>query len=205
MWSHQVIVLWVVFCSFVCQLNWNCEVMWLCQVMQGGLWYWFPHLITVLPPSCSCLVSCSPSEVCLFKFEICPQFQEIISIDHYFPCFGGGFLVCLFTGISRLGTYFFAPPPFSVAGSVFCQILPTPIVSVLWWVTAYFSILWGGLTLGAPHLLRRLAIYLALRSDLLPTWSQPSCLSSIYLLIVHAEISTFCSALSAFPFHLLLY
>jgi hypothetical protein len=42
-------------------------------------------------------------------------------------CFGGGFSLCLFTGISVLGAYFFAPPPLSQSGSVFHQ---TSLLSV---------------------------------------------------------------------------
>jgi hypothetical protein len=51
--------------------------------------------------------------------------QEISSAIHYLPFFGGGFLLCLFTGISMLEVYFFAPPPFCGAGSVFHQ--PPPL------------------------------------------------------------------------------
>jgi hypothetical protein len=57
-----------------------------------------------------------------FKFERCPQVQEIISVVHWLSCFEGSFLLCLFTGISALGTYFFAPSPFSGAESVFHQL-----------------------------------------------------------------------------------
>jgi hypothetical protein len=56
--------------------------------------------------------------------ECCPLVQEIISVTYYLSCFGGGLLLCLFTGISKLGVYFFAPPPFSGAGSVF-HLLPS--------------------------------------------------------------------------------
>jgi hypothetical protein len=89
--------------------------------MQGGQRYWFHQLIAVLPFSCSCSVSSSPSEVWQFKFECCPQVQEISSAVHYLPWFGGGFSPCLFTGISILGVCYFAPLPFSGAGSVFHQ------------------------------------------------------------------------------------
>jgi hypothetical protein len=57
-------------------------------------------------------------------FEIFPQVQEISSVVHLLSCFGGGFSVCLFIEISGLGSYFFAPPPFSGAGSVFHQHPP---------------------------------------------------------------------------------
>jgi hypothetical protein len=81
----------------------------------------------VLPFSCSCLVSSSPTEVEQFKFECCALVQEMIPVIHYLPCFGGGFLLCLFIGVSALGAYFFALPPFSGAGSVFHQ---PPLLSV---------------------------------------------------------------------------
>jgi hypothetical protein len=47
--------------------------------MQAGQRHWFSQLIAVLPFSCSCLVSSSPSEVWQFKFECCPQAQEMSS------------------------------------------------------------------------------------------------------------------------------
>jgi hypothetical protein len=56
-----------------------------------------------------------------------PLVQEIISVIHYLPCFGGGLSLCLFTGISALLVYFFALPPFSGAGCV----PPTPVVCAL--------------------------------------------------------------------------
>jgi hypothetical protein len=73
----------------------------------------------VLFISCSFLVSSSPSKVGKFGFECCPLVQEISSAIHYLPCFGDGFSLCLFTESSLLGVYFFAPPSFSGAGSVF--------------------------------------------------------------------------------------
>jgi hypothetical protein len=95
--------------------------------MQGGQNYWFPQLIVVLPFSCSCLVSSSPSEVGQFKFACCPQVQEMSSVVHELPCFGDGFSLCLFPGVSAQGVYFFAPSPFSGVGSVFHQ---PPLLSV---------------------------------------------------------------------------
>jgi hypothetical protein len=47
-----------------------------------------------------------------------PLVQAISFAIHYLPCFGGGFLLCLFTELSTLGVYFFALPPFSGAGCV---------------------------------------------------------------------------------------
>jgi hypothetical protein len=58
-----------------------------------------------------------------------PLVQEISSAIFYLPCFGNGFLLCLFPGISMLEFYFFALPPFSGAGSVFHQ--PPSAVHVL--------------------------------------------------------------------------
>jgi hypothetical protein len=54
-----------------------------------------------------------------FSFECCSQVQKVSSAIQYLPCFGSGLLLFLFTGISVLEVYFFAPPPFSRAGSVF--------------------------------------------------------------------------------------
>jgi hypothetical protein len=87
-----------------------------------------------------------------FRFECCPLVQEISSAVHDLPCFGGGFSLCLFTGISTLGIYFFAPPPFSGAGTAFHQ--PLPAVSVLCRFSIYFSVLRGSLALDAAHWLR---------------------------------------------------
>jgi hypothetical protein len=92
--------------------------------MQGGPGYWFPQLIAVLPFNCSCLVSSSPIEVWQFKFKIFPQVWEISSVVHFLSCFGGGFLLCLFTGISMLGTYFFAPSPFPCGRVSVLSVLP---------------------------------------------------------------------------------
>jgi hypothetical protein len=50
--------------------------------------------------------------------------QEISSAIHYLPCFGGGLLLCSFTGISTLGVYFFAR--LLSLGQVVFQ-LPTPL------------------------------------------------------------------------------
>jgi hypothetical protein len=47
---------------------------------------------------------------------------QISSAIQYLPCFGGCFLLCLFTRVSALGFYFFALPPFSGVGSVFYQL-----------------------------------------------------------------------------------
>jgi hypothetical protein len=89
--------------------------------------------------------------------------------------------------------YFFALPPFSRRGSVFHQ--PPFAVSILWWFTDCFSVLWGSLTLGAAHWVKRWSLWSATcpisKSGLSPTQSQPSCLSSICILIGHAEINPF--------------
>jgi hypothetical protein len=53
-------------------------------------------------------------------------------VIHYLPWFGGGLLLCLFTGISKVEVYFFATSPFSGAGCV----PPTPPLSVF-----YYSLL----------------------------------------------------------------
>jgi hypothetical protein len=97
-------------------------------------------VIVMLSFSCSCLVSSSSSEVGHFSFECCPLVQEINSMIHYLPCFGGGLLLCLFTGVSILGVYFFDSPPFSGIGC----IIPTPaVVSVLLQFTVWFLLLQG--------------------------------------------------------------
>jgi hypothetical protein len=67
----------------------------------------------VLSFSCSCLVSFSPSKVGQFNFECCPLAQEISSVIHYLPCFGGALSLCLFIKSSVLGFYSFASPPLS--------------------------------------------------------------------------------------------
>jgi hypothetical protein len=72
--------------------------------------------------------------------------QEIIPVIHYLPCFGGVLSLCLFTGISVLGVYLFAPPLFSGAGCV----PPTPsFVCVLLQFAVCFSVLWGSSVLDA--------------------------------------------------------
>jgi hypothetical protein len=83
------------------------------------------------------------------------QVQEIISVVYELSCVGIGFSLCLFTGISMLGVYFFAPSPFSGAGAVFHEpppLLPT-IISV-YDSTLFFNFV-GSLALGAAHWLRR--------------------------------------------------
>jgi hypothetical protein len=45
----------------------------------------------------SCSVSSSLSEVWQFNFACCPQVQEISSVVHQLSCFGGGYLLYLFT------------------------------------------------------------------------------------------------------------
>jgi hypothetical protein len=91
-----------------------------------------PQLISVLIFTCSCLVSYFPSEVGQFNLECCPLVQEINSVIHYLPCFGGGLLLCLFTESSALGVYFFSPLFFSRAGSVFY-----PPLSCLCFITVH--------------------------------------------------------------------
>jgi hypothetical protein len=76
------------------------------------------------------------SEVGQFSFDCCPLVQEISSTIHYLSCFGGGLSLCLFTGISTLGVYFFALSPFPGEGSVFH--LPPPL-SVLDYSSLFFS------------------------------------------------------------------
>jgi hypothetical protein len=51
-----------------------------------------------------------------------PSGSGDISVIHYLLCFGGGLLLCFFTGISVLEVYFFAPHP-SSGGSC---VPPTP-------------------------------------------------------------------------------
>jgi hypothetical protein len=60
-------------------------VRYVCQIMQDGQSYCFPQLITVLPFSCSCLVSSSHSEVGQFSFECCPLVQELALQSTTYP------------------------------------------------------------------------------------------------------------------------
>jgi hypothetical protein len=100
-----------------------------------------------------------------------------------------------------LGAYFFALPHSSGVGSVFHQ-RPT-VISVLWYFAVCFSILQDSLTLGAIHWFGKWSLWSATcpasGSGLSPACCQPSCLSSVYLLMVHAEISIFPLPLS--PVH----
>jgi hypothetical protein len=68
-----------------------------------------------------------------FSFECCPLVQEISSANHYLLGFGGG-LLCLFIGISVLGVYFFALPPFSGALSAFH---PPPPLSMFYYSSLF--------------------------------------------------------------------
>jgi hypothetical protein len=68
------------------------------------------------PSAAAFFVSSSLSKVGQFSFECFSLVQEISSVIHYLPCFGGGLSLCLFTGISMLGVYFFAPLSFSGEG-----------------------------------------------------------------------------------------
>jgi hypothetical protein len=45
------------------------------------------------------LISSPLSEVWQFKFERCPQVQEISSVVLHMSCVGVGYLLCLFTGV----------------------------------------------------------------------------------------------------------
>jgi hypothetical protein len=92
----------------------------------------------VLHISCSCLASSSPSKVWQFKFEYYPQVKEISSVVHYLSCFGGGFSLCLFTGISALGAYFFALPPF-FWGRFSVPSAPSADSMLLWFTGCFFS------------------------------------------------------------------
>jgi hypothetical protein len=62
--------------------------------------------------------------------------QEIISIIHYLPCFGGGFLLCLFTGIYGWGL-FLCPVRF-LRGRFSVPSAPST-VCVLWLFTVWFQ------------------------------------------------------------------
>jgi hypothetical protein len=100
-----------------------------------------------------CLVSSSSSEVGQFNFESCLLVQEIISVIHYLPCFGGGLLLCLFTDSSVLSVYFFALPFISGAG-----MSPAPFaVHARLQIAVYFSVLWS-LVLDAALVLRKSAL-----------------------------------------------
>jgi hypothetical protein len=54
-----------------------------------------------------------------------PLVQEISPAINYLSCFRGAFSLYLFTGISTLGVYFFAPLLYSGSVSVFYQ--PPPL------------------------------------------------------------------------------
>jgi hypothetical protein len=97
------------------------------------------------------------------------------------------FTVLVYWGLVSL------PHPLSLGQGQWFISCP-PAVSVLWWFTVCFSIWKGRLTLGVAHWLRRWALlirYLPVSgSGLSPACFQPSCLSSLCLLIVHEEISS---------------
>jgi hypothetical protein len=67
-------------------------------------------------------------------------------------CFGGGLLLCLFTGISMLGIYLFALPSFSGAGCF--PPVPSSEHVFLQFVVC-FSVLHGSSVLDAAFYLRR--------------------------------------------------
>jgi hypothetical protein len=67
------------------------------------------------------MVSFCPSNMGQFKFECCPQVQEISSVVYYLPALEVAFQCACLLGLPVLGGYFFAPPLFSGAHSVFHQ------------------------------------------------------------------------------------
>jgi hypothetical protein len=144
----------------------------------------------VLPFSCSCLVSSSPSEVWLFKFEIFPQVQLcsplVVLLWEWL------FAVLIYWDY-HVGGWFICPGPF-LWSRVSVPSAPPAAVSVLWYLAVCFSILKGSLTLGAAHWLRRWFLWSttcpALGSGLWPACSSPFCLSGVCLLILCAEISS---------------
>jgi hypothetical protein len=74
-----------------------------------------------------------------FSFECCPLVQKISSAIHYLPCFGSGLLLCFCIGVSALGVYFFALPPFSGTGSVFQLPLNCPCFITVYYLLFSFA------------------------------------------------------------------
>jgi hypothetical protein len=111
-----------------------------------------------------------------FKFACYPQVQDISSIIHQLSCFGGGFLLCLFTGDLFIC---FAPFLWDKVN----DLSATPLLSVCCdgslFVLQFFR---ACLTLGVAHWLRGLllwsATYPTSGSNLSPTCCRPFCLSS---------------------------
>jgi hypothetical protein len=129
------------------------------------------------------MVRFSPSEVWQFKFECCFQAQEISSINALvFLLWRSIFAVLVYWDFCTRGL--FLCPALFLWGR-FC---------VLSWFAVCFSILWGSLSLGAATGLGDEFCdplhALLWGNGLLLTCSQPSCLSSVCLLIVHAQISS---------------
>jgi hypothetical protein len=89
------------------------------QKLCHSFTWWFGSVFFLLSFSGSCLLSSYLSEVWQFKFECCPQVQDISSVVHQVSCFGVGFLLCLFTLC-----LFLCLAPFSVATSVIHQLAP---------------------------------------------------------------------------------
>jgi hypothetical protein len=111
------------------------------------------------------------------------------------PCFGSGFSLCLFTGVSTLEGYFFAPPPFCGAGSVYCQ---PPLLSVCYDSSLFFSFV-GQFGFSLAQEKSSVIPYLPCFQEwLMPSHSPPSRLSSVCLLIIHTEVSSLPLPLSVF-------
>jgi hypothetical protein len=134
----------------------------------------------------SSAVRSSPSKVGQFNFESFPLAQEISSVIHYLPCFGGGLSLCLFTEGSVLGGLFLCLTPFSGADSV---LHPPLMLSVLdysslfgfqFYRTVQFWILLSG---SGDHLCDPLP-FLCWRVAYCPPALSLHCLSCVYLLIV---------------------
>jgi hypothetical protein len=88
-----------------------------------------------------------------FSFEYCIQVQEISSAIRYLPCLGGGLSLCLFTGISTVGVYFFAPPTFSGAGCV----LPPPPLSAFYYSSLFVFQFFGHFSFGCCSLAQEMS------------------------------------------------
>jgi hypothetical protein len=129
------------------------------------------------------------------------SFDQLCSLLVAF--FGGGFSPCLFTGISTLGVYFFALPPFSGAGSVFCQ---APLLSVCYdgslFVFQFCGEVWLWVLFTGPgnELCDPLIHYLPCFGEWLITLPLLYFLPFQCLLIVHIEISTILLPLSLVHF-----
>jgi hypothetical protein len=120
-----------------------------------------------------------------FGFGCCSLAQGMSSVIHYMPYFGGGLLLCLFTGISMLGAYFFALLHFCQAG---CIPPAPPAVCVVLQFTVCFSVFgaiwfWMLLSGSGDELCDPIPFLLQGMAYCLPTLSL-HCLSCVCLLIV---------------------